>query len=349
MKENRTFQQLKDKFQGFAQRPRKNPEDVPVLGKIIGKSKTVVLPGFQGVPLYTVMGYFAQSLGKGVIFQRAAAMTYRIFVALIPMIIALFSVIAFLGTNLQQTLLTMLESFVPSYVWPAVSGMITDVITRQNGTLSSLMLVFGLYFTIICINGMLAAFNNSYFNSMSKPRNIVKQILLSAGIMVIAFFIILLVVMLFITASLVMNYVHGHFFGSGKGYYYAVHGLKWIFTYAAIYFLISITYYLAPVNKKNYRFFSAGSSTCTILLVILLWALNLYFSNFSNYNVIYGSLGAIFAILLWINWSSLIVLIGFDLNVSIAKAKERKQMQMSLQKPQEPVLPEQEINQEQQL
>ena len=91
--------------------------------------------------------------------------------------------------------------------------------------------------------------------------------------------------------------------------------------YAAIYFLISIFYYLAPVKRGDYKFFSAGSSTCTILLVLLLWIINLYFSNFSNYNLIYGSLGALFAILLWINWSSSIFLICYDLNVSIAKAK----------------------------
>lgn len=322
---------FQDKVGNLKRKPRVNRRtinDFPFFRKMADKSKIIVLPGFQGVPLYVVMAYFAKSLGKGVIFQRAAAMTYRIFVALIPMIIALFSIIAYLGTNIQQAMLTMLESFVPSYVWPAVSGMITDVITRQNGTLSSFMLFFGLYFTIICINGMLAAFNNSYFNSMSKPRNIVNQILLSAGIMVIAFFVILVVVMLFITASLVMNHVHSYFLGSDNGYFIAIHGLKWIFTYAAIYFLVSIIYYLAPLKKDNYKFFSAGSSTCTILLVILLWALNLYFSNFSNYNVIYGSLGAIFAILLWINWSSLILLIGFDLNVSIAKAKELKKLHL---------------------
>ena len=61
-------------------------------------------------------------------------------------------------------------------------------------------------------------------------------------------------------------------------------------------------------------------------MVLLLWVLNVYFSNFSNYNLIYGSLGALFAIMLWINWSSLIFLIGFDLNVSIAKAKQEKQL-----------------------
>ena len=59
-------------------------------------------------------------------------------------------------------------------------------------------------------------------------------------------------------------------------------------------------------------------------MVLLLWILNVYFSHFSNYNLIYGSLGAIFAILLWINWSSVILLVGYDLNVSIAKAKLAK-------------------------
>jgi membrane protein len=89
---------------------------------------------------------------------------------------------------------------------------------------------------------------------------------------------------------------------------------------------------LAPTKRGNYRFFSAGSSTCTILLVLLLWILNIYFSNFSNYNLIYGSLGAIFAILLWINWSASIFLICYDLNVSIAKAKsENKRLSEQLE------------------
>ena len=115
-------------------------------------------------------------------------------------------------------------------------------------------------------------------------------------------------------------------------YAFAVHFLKWVLVYAAIYFLISIFYYLAPTKRGNYRFFSAGSSTCTILLVLLLWILNIYFSNFSNYNLIYGSLGAIFAILLWINWSASIFLICYDLNVSIAKAKsENKRLSEQLE------------------
>lgn len=294
-------------------------ERVPGFGRLVAKSKNMTLPGLMKVPLYDVMRFFGNALSKGVVFQRAAAITYRIFVAVIPMIIALFSAIAFLGEDFQNTIISLLESFVPPYVWPAVSGMITDVVMRQNGTLSSFMFVIGIYFTIVCLNGILVAMTSSYYTE--EKRNLVQQILLSAKLMVLAFFIIVSVATFFILASLAVRYVHTHFVNNPSLYSFVIHFLKWMLVYAAVYFLISTVYYLAPVKRGDYRFFSAGSSTCTILLVILMWVINLYFSNFDNYNLIYGSLGALFAILLWINWSATVFLICYDLNVCIAKAK----------------------------
>lgn len=304
-------------------------ERVPGFGKWVKRSKEITLPGLQKVPLYDVMRFFGKSMSEGVVFQRAAAITYRIFVAVIPMIIALFSAIAFLGEEFRNTLISLLESIVPAYVWPAVSGMITDVVMRQNGTLYSFMFIIGIYFTIVCINGILVAMNSSYFSE--DRRNFFNQIILSAGLMLLTFAIIVIVAAFFILSSIAVNYVHTHFLNNPRLYAFVVHFLKWVLVYAAIYFLISIFYYLAPTKRGDYRFFSAGSSTCTILLVVLLWILNIYFSNFSNYNLIYGSLGALFAILLWINWSASIFLICFDLNVSIAKAKsENKKLNSQL-------------------
>ena len=305
-------------------------ERIPWFGKWVKKSKEITLPGLQKVPLYDVLRFFGQSLSKGVVFQRAAAITYRVFVAVIPMIIALFSAIAFFGEDFQDTIISLLESVVPPYVWPSVSGMITDVVMRQNGTLSSFMLVIGIYFTIVCINGILVAMTSSYYTDVK--RNIFDQIMLSAGLMFLTFIIIVVVAAFFILASLAVRYVHTNFVNNPSLYSFVVHFLKWVLVYAAVYFLISIFYYMAPVKRGDYKFFSAGSSTCTILLVILLWLLNIYFSNFDNYNLIYGSLGAIFAILLWINWSSAIFLICYDLNVSIAKAKsENKKLSDQLE------------------
>jgi membrane protein len=313
-----------DEIKTKIQTARADLEHAPVVGKIIRKSKKMSLPGFQHVPLYDAMRFYIESLGKGIIFQRAAALTYRIFIALVPMIIALFSAISFFGESVQQVLLEFIESVVPTYAWTAVSGVVTDLVTRQNGTLSFFMLVIGVYFTIVCMNGILVALNTAYYDEIK--RNFIKQIGYSFVLMFVYFIVILIVAMLFIISSVMINNVHERLLGgtSSAGYIYIIHAVKWLLIYTTIYLLVSFTYYITPVDKTNYRFFSAGSITCTVLLVILLWVLNVYFSNFTNYNVIYGSLGALFAILLWINWSSVVLLIGYDLNVSIAKAKSIK-------------------------
>ena len=87
---------------------RNDVERIPGFGKIVAKSKTITLPGLMKVPLYDVMRFFGQSLSKGVVFQRAAAITYLVFVAVIPMIIALFSAIAFFGEDFRLTLICLL-------------------------------------------------------------------------------------------------------------------------------------------------------------------------------------------------------------------------------------------------
>lgn len=315
-----------DEIKTKIQEARADLEHAPVIGKIIQKSRKITLPGFQQVPLYDAMRFYLESLGKGIIFQRAAALTYRIFIALIPMIIALFSAISFLGERVHNVLLEFIESVVPVYAWSAISDVVTDVVTRQNGTLSIFMLVIGIYFTIICMNGILVALNTAYYDEIK--RNFIKQIGFSFVLMIVYFVVIVIVAVLFIVSSVMINNIHEQFMGGGdpnSGYVFIIHAVKWLLIFTTVYMLVSFTYYIAPVDKKNYRFFSAGSITCTVLLVILLWVLNVYFSNFTNYNLIYGSLGALFAILLWINWSSVVLLIGYDLNVSIAKAKSMKE------------------------
>jgi len=65
--------------------------------------KRLVLPGFQKIPFWDVMKFFIQSLVQGPFFQRAAAMTYYIFTALIPLFMALIALLSFIGRNCKPT------------------------------------------------------------------------------------------------------------------------------------------------------------------------------------------------------------------------------------------------------
>ena len=133
------------------------------ISKLIRYLKRLVIPGFQGVPFWEVMKFFLESVFKGVLFQRAAAMTYNIFMALIPMLMALIATLSFLGDSLQQYLINFIQSILPDNAWEFVSQILNDLIQRQNNTIFWLSLGLGVYLTFICINSIINSLNITYF------------------------------------------------------------------------------------------------------------------------------------------------------------------------------------------
>lgn len=305
----------------------KKIKDSKFLKSLIARSNRTILPGFHGVPIGNVMSFFAHSLAKGIIFHRAAAMTYRVFFSLIPLLMTLFAAISFLGKGIRELLLDFIQSVVPDYVWPAISDMINEIINHQNGTLLSFSLIFSLLTVLTALNACINILNTTYFSS--GKRKLTQQLKAIGMLLLIWFGIILLAIGVFIGAAAYIRHLDNYMVHSPQMMIAAIHIVKWLVIFALVYLFISVFYYLAPVKRKHYSFFSAGSTFATLALVLVLLVMNFYFANFGNYNVLYGSLGAVFAILLWVYWNSLFILVGYDLNVSIAKAK-----QVSLQKSQ---------------
>jgi len=99
---------------------------------------------------------------------------------------------------------------------------------------------------------------------------------------------------------------------------------KWVIIIALFFFMISFLYYLAPAKRERYRFISAGSTLATLLFIVTSVGFNYYISNFSQYNKLYGSIGTLIIILMWIYINSIVLLIGFELNVSIMNAGKQK-------------------------
>jgi membrane protein len=287
--------------------------------RLIEKAESLVLPGFQGLPFVTVMRLFGQSLVKGILFQRAAAMTYRFFIACIPMAMALFSILSFMGENMQNHVLNAFKYVIPHYAWPVANQMVTEVLSRQSNSLVWIFLALGLYFAVIAINSFLNTLRSSYYEVPT--RNLFKQLFVSLQIFIIFVGMVCVIIMIFVLTSRLLQYIDVYTLHNAVLYSNAVSVLRWLLVFAAIYLLISTLYYFVPAKKTNYRFFSAGSSMATILVVLLLSVVDIYFSAFADYNFIYGSMGALMAVLLWIYWDAIVILACFDLNVSIAEAK----------------------------
>lgn len=301
--------------------------------KIRDWAETLVLPGFQRMPFLAVMRLFGKSLVKGILFQRAAAMTYRFFITCIPMAMALVSILSFMGESMQEHVLNAFSYVIPHYAKPVVNQMISEVLSRQNNSLVWIFLAMGLYFAVIAINSFLNSLRSSYYEVPT--RNLFKQLFISLQIFFIFIAMVCVIIMIFVFTSRLIRYIDEYTLRNVVLYSNAVSALRWLLVFAAIYLLISTLYYFVPADKTNYRFFSAGSSVATFLLVLLLAVVDFYFSDFADYNFIYGSMGALITVLLWIYWDAIIILACFDLNVSVAEAKKSASLYNNIVKSQD--------------
>jgi membrane protein len=268
------------------------------------------------------MKFFVESLIKGILFPRAAAMTYQIFVAIIPMLLAFFAAISFFGEPVRLSIMSFIQSVVPQYTWPTISSVIAEVVMTKNGALFYTSMIMGLYLTFLGANSIINTLNITYFDI--EKRTFFPQLLVSIVMVLVFFVVVALTAGIFIATAYLFGYINRYIFDSALFYTYAVAIFRWLLIFMVVYLGISALFYFAPLNKKYFRFFSAGSTFSTLMLIILLYGLNFYFSHFSNYNLIYGSIGALLAVLLWFYWSCIIILIGFDLNVSICIALQNR-------------------------
>ena len=279
----------------------------------------VTLPGFQGLSIGYVMAFFRKAILKGSIQHRAAAMTYRVFFAIIPLLLTLFATISFLGASVRLTVLDFIHSMVPAYVWPAIENMITGIVNNQNGTLLSFSLLFSIFTVMKSVNTSINILNKTYYDTGKRPLS--QQLKATMMILLLWSIVIIMAITVFITAETYIYFIHLHKHPSPYLMETFIRIAKWLLLFTLVYLFISTFYYFAPAKRRHFKFFSVGSTFATIAMVLVLAAMNVFFSNFGNYNALYGSLGAVFAILIWLYWNHMFILIGYDINVSIVTAK----------------------------
>ena len=290
---------------------------------IRAKLSFIVLPGFDGMPLYDVLSFFFKGLFKGVITYRAAAIAFNFFLALIPFILFLFTLIPFvIDVNIQEHLFGLLEEIVPKEIYDLAENTIVEVVSRPSGSLLSIVFFTTIYFATNGVDAVMEGFNQSYFEIEMWPWWKQK---VRAFFLMLAFALLTIISMIFLAfgKDVIMILVIEEFIAGGLSVI-ALTALQWLVIIGNLLLSISMLYYFGQFKEKGinkYMFFSAGSILATGLFVGGGLLLKLYFENFSRYNLIYGSIGSLIILLVWLYYNSIILLIGFELNTSIRESK----------------------------
>lgn len=289
--------------------------------------RKIVLPGFDGLPLFNVLRFFGKGLFEGRLTMRASAISFDFFLAIFPAIIFFFTIIPFVPiTDFQPTLLETLQGVIPATLWTHVSSTLEEIIIRPRSDLLSLGFILALYFSTNGINTVIEGFNTTYHDM--EYRSWFRQRLLSVFLLFVISILVIILISLSIVGGHVMKWLVDEGFLTNNFTIIVIQVIRWILIISLFLFTNSFLYYFAPAKKREFRFISAGSTLSAALLILTSYGFNYYIENFGRYNALYGSIGTLLVFMLWIYFNSNVVLIGFELNASIRMAKTKKSTQV---------------------
>lgn len=281
--------------------------------------KTHSIKSFEGRSFYDVGKYFLRGLFRENLNLRASSLSFNFFLSLFPILIFLLTLIASLPVRgLKTRLIKEIGLLLPEASSKALSGTIYELLNNPHSGLLSFGFLLALYFASNAYHSMINGFNRRL--PMRKRRHWVQNRLM-------AIFITLLVTCLAIITLYILtqfyqanNYIHKHHWDTRRFFKFLLLIFEYIVLMGFVLISISCMYFFGPANKRRWKFFSAGSFLASVLSIISTLLFSLYVNNFNSYNKVYGSIGAIIALMVLIYINTLVVLVGFELNNSIDKA-----------------------------
>ncbi len=293
-----------------------------VLIPIFRLSKKIILPGFEGIPLYDVSTFFFKGVAKNSINLRASAISFDFIMALAPTVIFFFSFIPYLPIpGLKDTIMDTIHSALPENAYLAIESTIGDIISRSHRGLVSIGFLLSIFFASNGMISVMRAFNTSVL--VSESRSGMKIRLISIFLVIILALIVVLAAGIQIASYWLIDLLAATVTLRPVLFQIMFLMAKYLVFIALLFSVYSIIYYLAPAKRGMYRFVSPGSTMATLISIITLEVFSFFINNFGHYNKIYGSLGTMIVLFLWININSIILLVGFELNASIYSAKSK--------------------------
>lgn len=300
--------------------PKEKLLKIPIVKNLIILIDKIKVPGLEGMTLYNLMEMYVIGIINGAVTSRAGSIAFSFFMALFPFVLFLLNLIPFIPIDhFQEDFMYLIEQALPPKTADSVDMVIRDIANNAHGGLLSSVFILSIFLMTNGVNALFSGFEYTYHKI--KTRNIFQQY-------IIALFTSIILALLLLVSVAVIIYFE-----------IAIEGLKengivsndllWIEIgkYGILLFTllvsISLIYYLGTKEGKKVKFFSAGAIMSTFLIIVNFKIFGIYVSKFSKYNELYGIIGTVLIIMLFIWLNSIILLLGYELNTSILELRRK--------------------------
>jgi membrane protein len=295
---------------------------IPILSFFVAISNQWKLPGFEGMTIWDLWETYSMGIIKGAFSSRASAISYSFFMALFPFILFILNLIPFIKIdNFQEEILLFINDLLPTQAAGAFDNIFNEIALQENSGLLTIAFLSSIFLMTNGISAIFSGFEGSFHND--DGRGFFRQYAISLAVsLLLVFFLVVGVVITGVVAYWIAELRAQNFMTEDSMTLWLV-VLRYIVLVLMLFIFTCTLYYTGTRDGRNTRFLSLGAMVTTVLILLFSYLYGIYIDNFASYNEIYGSIGALLILMVYIWLNANLLLLGFELNASLRTLKAR--------------------------
>jgi membrane protein len=298
-------------------------EKIPVLNILVRFGKKIKIPGLEGMSLYDIIEMYIIGILEGALTTRASGIAYSFFMAIFPFMLFVLTLIPYIPIEgFQESLMTLISEILPPKTFEAVDTVLLDIIGNKQAGLLSFGFLVSIFLMTNGVNAIFGGFEFSYH--VKEARNFLRAYFLSMLVsLIMALFLVVTVTLtgfyqLLLDALIKKEWIDDEtlWLSIGRGALFVI----MIFT------IVSLLYRYGTKSGKHSGYFSPGAIFTTLLSILTFFLFSYYVNEFAKYNELYGSIGTLLILMLFIWLNAIILLLGFELNASIYSIRRQNKI-----------------------
>jgi len=293
---------------------------IPIVRWFVKLFKKIKVPGLEGMSLYDVLEMYVIGIVQGALTSRAGGVAFSFFMALFPFALFILTLIPYIEIEgFQEGFMQFIGQALPPKTYESVDVVLQDIANNKYGGLLSFGFVLSMFLMTNGINSLFGGFEYTYHKLQT--RSIIKQYVVSFAVSLV------LALLLFVTVAVIIYFEFAIHNLTQRGYVsddlFWIEIGRYIIVLAMLFTTVGLFYFFGTKEGRIISFFSPGAILTTLLIIVNFRIFGIYVKKFAQYNELYGSIGTLLVLMLFIWLNSIILLLGFELNAAIIGLKKK--------------------------
>lgn len=247
------------------------------------------------------------------LIELAAQCAYYLLLSIFPFLIFIITLLAFIPISFEFDI-QLLRSMVPHEIYVFIEEQWVNITTKQNTSLLSISIIVTLWSASLALNTIIRLLNRAYH--VTEARHFIKGRLISILLTISMFVVVIVALILQVVGGAIKDIITFDFM------IYNFNLLRWIISSIILFIVFSLLYYIGPNIRLKFREIYLGAIFATFGWQLTSYLFSFYLNNFANYTATYGTIGTVIALMVWFHLSSIIILLGGEINAQIKEGKE---------------------------